>query len=105
MLCSVIEGPSFEEAKNQIEMAIGHADLFEFRLDLWNSLERVAELKSLTKGFVIFTLRSSLQGGGWRGVEKERYCLLQHLAHLMPDYIDLEYDIDPEFAHQLMADF
>jgi 3-dehydroquinate dehydratase/shikimate dehydrogenase len=63
MLCTVIKGPTFEEAYHQISKAILTSDLIELRLDCFDSLNRDA-LKTLRSHFsipMIFTLRSQTQ--------------------------------------------
>lgn len=92
MLCAVIKGPSLEMAFQQIEKASTLADLVELRLDFFEvlDLEKIRKLKSLFSIPMLFTLRSSLEGGAFQGHEEERLQRILQLATLQPQYLDLE---------------
>lgn len=95
MICAVINGPSLTEAQQQISQALTYADLVELRLDLFEFLD-LPSLKRLRHAFslpMIFTLRSTQQGGKYNGTEEQRLTAILSLASLNPDYIDLESDI------------
>lgn len=92
MLCAVINGPSFEEAKLQIVEAKKFASMFEFRLDLFlfRTLNEIHELKNLAVHPVIFTLRPKWMGGCYVDSEELRLKELSHFCSLMPEYVDIE---------------
>lgn len=103
MICVVIKGPTFEKAQQQIESAFPIADLFELRLDLFDTLE-IIPLKKLKQSYskpLIFTLRSALQSGAYKEDEEERLRMLKCLASLKPDYLDLEYHVPEHFVKDI----
>lgn len=103
MICIVIKGPSYEEAKHQLARAKELADIVELRLDYFDSLNLDA-LKRLSEGYalpIIFTLRSQSQGGAYQLSEEERLQDIQRLAHLNPAYFDLECDLSPPFIARI----
>ena len=89
MNCIVIKGPTLLEAQDQILKGVAWANLFEFRLDYFESLEieQIKQLRALTSLPVIFTLRKP-------GQEDE----ILKLASLEPNYID----VDVNDAHSLI---
>jgi 3-dehydroquinate dehydratase / shikimate dehydrogenase len=103
MICLVIKGPSFTDAREQISKAIEAADLVELRLDFFDSLDPT-ELKKLRADFsipMIFTLRSQSQGGNYSGSEESRLDAIRQLAALKPEYLDLESYVPPAFAKEI----
>lgn len=103
MLCVVIKGPSFEEAEQQITKALESADLVELRLDYFKMVD-IDALKKLRVQFsipMIFTLRSSLQGGNFSQSEESRLETIQRLAALKPEYLDLENHVSPKFIAEI----
>ncbi|MCB1068424.1 MAG: shikimate dehydrogenase [Simkania sp.] len=104
MLVIAIQG-SFDAAKKAIEEANKKGEAIELRLDLLKDLEHVNKLKNLCKLPVIFTLRKKAQGGEFQGSEQEREAKLLELLPLKPDYVDLEFDVDPSFAQKVHQSF
>lgn len=107
MICVVIEGPSFQDAHQQISTALAHADLVELRLDRFSSLD-LAELKAIRSHFsipMVFTLRSQMQGGSYRQPEEKRLTDIRFLLELIPEYFDLESHIPPRFIEKIATDF
>lgn len=99
MLCVVIKGPSYEEAHCQIAKALDFADSVELRLDCFSELDSLA-LNKLRSHFsipMIFTLRSSIQGGVYAKSEECRLSDIERLAAIKPDYFDLENHIPAPF--------
>lgn len=95
MICAVIKGPTYDEARRQIATVHGIVDLVEFRLDLFQTLDLNA-LRALRCEFsipTIFTLRSRFQGGEYCASERDRLDDIHSLAALTPEYFDLEYNI------------
>lgn len=98
MLCVVIKGPSYDEVRRQITQAIPYADMIELRIESFSSLD-LEELKKIRAEFsipMIFTLRSSSQGGSYKGAEPERLQDLRRLASLKPEYLDVEFHVPVE---------
>lgn len=107
MICVVIKGPTFEDAHKQISQALMEADLVELRLDGFSSLDLNA-LKRLRAQFsipMIFTLRSSQQGGNYADSEKLRLKIIGELIDLQPEYLDLESHVPPEFIQQIHSEY
>ncbi|WP_420420611.1 shikimate dehydrogenase [Simkania sp.] len=104
MLVIAIQG-SFDEAKKAIEEANKKGEAIELRLDLLKDLQHVSKLKSLCKLPVIFTLRKKDQGGKFEGNEQNREAKLLELLALKPDYVDLEFDVDPSFVEKVHQNF
>lgn len=98
-LCAIITGPTYEQAIQQME---AECDLFELRLDYFNTLDFPKISKLLNKPCII-TLRSRLEGGKFHGSEEERRHLLEKLAELKPAYIDLESTLPPSFVEKIAS--
>lgn len=95
MLCVVIKGPSYDEVRRQLAQVSPYTDIVELRLELFSSLD-TDQLKKIRSEFpmpMIFTLRSSSQGGSYKGTENERLQELQKLAGLKPEYLDVEFHV------------
>jgi 3-dehydroquinate dehydratase/shikimate dehydrogenase len=68
------------------------ADLVELRGDCIANVPAVRALLAQPRGLpVLVTIRSAAEGGAWTGDESERIALLEELAALRPDYLDVEY--------------
>lgn len=94
-------------ARQQITKALLYCDLIELRLDFLSTLNipAIKELRSEMQRPVIFTLRKKSQGGHCELAEQERLANIQQLAMLLPDYIDLEFDVPLDFVQQLRVDY
>jgi 3-dehydroquinate dehydratase / shikimate dehydrogenase len=103
MRIASITAKNLETARQQIAQAAGYADVLELRLDYWSELdlEQVKHLRQEITLPVMFTLRKKSQGGYCNLSELQRLDLIEQLGTLLPDYIDLEYDISVEFALSL----
>lgn len=98
-ICAVIQGPTLKQALEQLDIASRHSTLVELRLDCFEQIDE-QEIQFIRKTFslpMIFTLRSSLQGGLFKGSENDRLKQIETLAKLKPEYIDLETHVPPEF--------
>lgn len=98
MLCVVIKGPSYDEVRRQISQVIPYVDIVELRIELFSSLD-IEQLKKIRSEFqipMIFTLRSSSQGGTYARSENERLEDLLQLAGLKPEYLDVEFHVPPD---------
>ncbi|MDP1603623.1 MAG: shikimate dehydrogenase [Legionella sp.] len=103
MLITVIAEKKYPDAHQQIQRAINAVDAIELRLDYFDELDlaAISLLKNSCPVPIIFTLRKSAQGGLFCQAENMRLEMLEKLAVLKPDFIDLEYDVAPEFAKKL----
>lgn len=102
-----ITGPTLKDAADQIA-ACGYADyILEFRLDLFSeyTIDSLATLREKIKQPIIFTLRKKQQGGSYTKSESSRLDEIKRLAALFPTYLDLEYDIHPEFVKAITLAF
>lgn len=105
MICVAIQGPSYEEACQQIAQAHPFADLIELRLDCFESLNLIA-LKNLRSHFsipMIFTLRSQIQGGKYTQSEENRLADIRHLIELEPEYLDIENHVPSRFIEEISS--
>lgn len=88
MICTVITGPSVEEVKRQMAVAAPHADMYEWRVDLFDFIPDLPLRSSVQKPLLI-TAR-----GGWFD-----------LAKLNPTYMDFDHsflqfeDFHAQFPH------
>lgn len=107
MICTVILGPSIDEARSQIKQASVHTDLVELRLDYFTNRNPDA-LKDLLKEFsipMIFTLRSKFQGGNYQDSEEVRLPEIRRIAACRPAYLDLEYHVPKAFWDEIVCEF
>lgn len=90
MICVVIKGPSFKEVEEQIQKALPYADLLEFRLDFFESLDlkRIQSIKDKISIPIIFTFRSQNQD-------------ILRLSTLKPAFIDIEEDVPEEIIWKI----
>lgn len=103
LLCVPIKGPSLSEAAQQIEQARHYAEIVEWRLDFFDSLEHTQWEKLFQECPLqtIFTLRPQSQGGRCKLNEEERLRAMQRWVQLNPTYVDLEYTVSSEFVKDL----
>ncbi|MCE5294751.1 MAG: shikimate dehydrogenase [Chlamydiales bacterium] len=88
-ICTVVQGPSFEEAKEQMQ----NASFVEWRLDHFDFCDTLDH-----SGRLILTLRPVHEGGKCTLSEDIRLQTLEKLASLNPTYIDLEHTVDDAFV-------
>ncbi len=107
MQLAVITGPTYETALTRILLANKLRDGIELRLDLFHefNLEKIEKLLNASTGKTIFTLRRRSSGGGFSGSEERRFLLLSQLFSLEPDYIDLEFDTNQDFVHEISLQY
>lgn len=89
MICVPIVGASMPKALEQIAAAEKIADILELRLDLIASFDLHALLNRIAKP-VIVTNRSKLDGGQFKGGDKERVQALRDALAAGADYVDIE---------------
>lgn len=103
MKVAVITGFDFLSALQQIQQAIPLADIIELRLDYWEKID-ISEVSILRQKIslpVIFTLRKLSQGGRCKLPETQRLSWLYKLAELLPEYMDIEYDVPIVWINEL----
>jgi len=92
-ICASLGAKTYTLLKKKAETAIRlGADLVELRLDYLQSFntEKLRDVIRGIEGRCILTLRSSKEGGCFRGGEAKRIQLLYQLIDLKPAYIDVE---------------
>lgn len=103
MLHLVLVVTSYEELQNIPD----YADAVELRLDYLPSIElhKITAILQTHKLPIIFTLRSSKDGGKFNGTEQERLETILRLAKLKPTYFDLESNIANAFITNFAQQF
>ncbi len=103
MLIAVIPMIDIEQTKAHIATVLSKVDGIELRLDYVSviNIKEIAEIRKLIFLPVIFTLRKVTQGGHYQQNEQQRLQNLLNLCSLHPEYIDIEYDVDRDFARDL----
>jgi len=97
MIAVPIVSKSVDGALKDVKLAedLG-ADMVEFRLDYMSALtdDSLRKLMSAANVVKIVTARRKIDGGYFRGNEKERLMLLEKACSLGADYVDIEIDVD-----------
>jgi 3-dehydroquinate dehydratase / shikimate dehydrogenase len=89
-VCAAIRESTTAEAVQAMSRAAGLADLVEVRADFVQDLD-VAALLAAKPCPVLFTLRSSQEGGDFAGAERVRLETIVEAANLGADYVDVEF--------------
>jgi 3-dehydroquinate dehydratase/shikimate dehydrogenase len=89
-VCVAIRETTTQQAINSAARAAQWADLVEFRADYIRDLDVKCLLRRKPCP-VLFTLRSSREGGEYRGSEKNRLETILEAASCGADYVDVEY--------------
>ena len=92
-ICVSVGAGTYTLLKKKVDAAIRlGAELVELRLDYLRThdAEKLRDVIHGIEGMCILTLRSSKEGGRFRGGEAKRIQLLYHLIDLKPAYIDIE---------------
>lgn len=76
--------------------------LAELRLDYLAHPDLPRLLRS-PRGPVIVTNRLPGEGGRWQGEERDRQRLLEQAVSLGADYVDVEFNADPEWRRDILA--
>lgn len=103
MLVAIITEQSTEKLIAVAQSVSLEADVIECRLDFLTDL-KMEQLKTIHEYIqkpLIFTLRSSTQGGCFQGTETARLATLKTLAALEPAYMDLESSVPDIFITEL----
>lgn len=99
MLVGIITASDEAHIAAQVARYQSKVSVFELRLDFINSLEyeRVQKVRSAFNTPVIFTLRSTSDGGQYRGDESTRLQRLLELLSFNPEYVDIESHVPDAF--------
>lgn len=93
-LCTSVSADSVQELASKAELAFSlGSDLVEFRVDRMTKSASPRDLEAELSVFArraIFTVRSSKEGGGFKGSEGKRLALISRLAEMGPAYVDIE---------------
>jgi 3-dehydroquinate dehydratase type I len=93
-LCTSVSADSPGELASKAELALSlESDLVEFRIDRLTKEASPRELEAELSVFAeraVFTVRSSAEGGGFKGSEARRLDLISRLAEMGPAYVDIE---------------
>ncbi len=89
-VCVAIREKSTDRAVEAAARAMKWADLVEIRADYILDLD-LPRLFRDKRGPVLFTLRTSLEGGEYAGPESRRLDAILEAARLGADYVDVEY--------------
>lgn len=102
-ICAVIQGPTFDQALEQLEIASRQCSWVELRLDCFDKidLEKIQFFRKRFSHPMIFTLRPPSQGGYYQGSENERLQKIKELVTIKPDYFDIEWTVPPSFIESL----
>jgi len=97
MICVSLAEPSCDALLKRLQQVATKADMAEVRLDALMDVEFL-DFVSLIKDRpcpLIFTNRSSAEGGLFSGLEEERISLLEKAISAGADYVDIELGTDP----------
>lgn len=89
-ICAVVKGPTYEEAKKQIEKVLHSADLIELRLDLFVEEDAAKRLREDYSIPMIFTVKDPKLAG--------------RFAALKPEYLDLESDTPLPIIEKIISE-
>jgi 3-dehydroquinate dehydratase I len=93
-LCTSISAFSPEEMARKASLALSiGSHLVEFRIDRLEGGNALSDIKKKLSPFAkkaVFTVRSSQEGGGFKGSESARLDLMSRLAEMRPAYVDIE---------------
>jgi 3-dehydroquinate dehydratase/shikimate dehydrogenase len=94
---------SFLQSSSQIDKTVG----FELRLDLFLDIDfnLISDFLKTSSRPVILTVRKKDHGGKFLGSEEDREALILSLLSLNPPFFDLEYDMRPEFIHEVIGKY
>jgi 3-dehydroquinate dehydratase/shikimate dehydrogenase len=106
MLTAIITARTVEEVAEQLLKA-EPCTMLEWRLDYLTELDMpaISTVRETLKKPVIFTLRPLEAGGECEEPEVDRLYLLQSLAALHPDYIDVENFVPDTFIFELATQY
>lgn len=103
MLIATIPVIDYVTAKRHLFELADRADGVELRLDYvdnWD-IQQIKELRQASTVPVILTLRNQAHGGHYPHSETQRLQAMTELCKLNPDYLDLEYDVPPQYIQTI----
>jgi 3-dehydroquinate dehydratase/shikimate dehydrogenase len=90
-ICVTLTEPSVVALIDRMADLAGRADMFEIRADYLEQLDLLTILRARTEP-LLFTCRTSEQGGRWQGEEERRRMILLEAVRRGFDYVDVEYE-------------
>jgi len=88
-ICVSLTERTVADLTARMEELAGRADLFEVRADMLDDLDLLAILRAKTEP-ILFTCRSTAEGGQWRWDETQRRRILLEAVKRGFDYVDVE---------------
>jgi len=106
MICLVLSESSLEKNVELVRRNEDYIDLVELRVDLLDgeNQKRSASFPSLVSVPVILTCRREIDGGKYKGSEKERLKLMEEALEGSFSYIDIEEDVKRSQLEQMARD-
>lgn len=107
MLVSVVSEKNTDDVIRRVNEISSDSDIVEVGFDKFHSID-IDDIKLMREKIncpVIFTLRSTTQGGVYQGEEAKRLSELMELGAVNPDYIDFEYTINDGFIKEFHAKY
>lgn len=106
-IVGVLADSTLQEALERARYYLDQVDVFELRVDCladWD-VSAIADFQLHIAKPLIFTLRSTHQGGEFSGDVSQQMSMLTVLASLKPAYLDLEYTVPNEVVEILHKDY
>jgi 3-dehydroquinate dehydratase type I len=91
-----------ESAERSLDHIRALGYLAELRLD-YLADQDLPRLLQAPRGPVIVTNRLPAEGGRWQGEERDRQRLLEQAIALGADYVDVEFNADPDWRREILA--
>jgi len=100
-ICIPVVAADLEEAEQSLARIHSEGYLAELRLDYLARPDLPRLLRS-PHGPIIVTNRLPEEGGRWQGEERERQRLLEEAVALGADYVDVEFNADPDWRREVI---
>ena len=101
-ICIPVVEADLESAERSLAQIHAQGYLAELRLDYLARPDLPRLLRS-PRGPVIVTNRLPEEGGRWQGEERDRQRLLEQAVSLGADYVDVEFNADPQWRRDILA--
>ena len=101
-ICIPVVATGLEEAEQSLARIHSQGYLAELRLD-YLARPDLPRLLRPPRGPIMVTNRLPGEGGRWQGEEQERRRLLEEAVTLRAEYVDVEFNADPDWRREIMA--